>query len=37
MQSDMSGIGGSLIGVIRQRRQRKKFVAGLRSYLGWED
>ena len=37
MQSAMSGIGGSLIGVIRERRQRKKFVANLRSYLGWQD
>jgi hypothetical protein len=37
MQSAMSGIGGSVIGVIRERKQRRKFVASLRSYLDWPE
>jgi hypothetical protein len=37
MMSGMSGIGGSWLGLIRERKQRKVFVASLTSYLGGSD
>jgi hypothetical protein len=37
MMSGMSGIGGSLLGVLRERKQRKAFVASLTSYLDWRE
>lgn len=37
MQSAMSGIGGSVIGLIREKRQRKRFVASLRAYLDMQE
>jgi hypothetical protein len=33
MMSGMSGIGGSLLGLMRERKQRKAFVASLTAYL----
>jgi hypothetical protein len=37
MMSGMSGIGGSWLGLMRERKQRKAFVASLTSYLDWRD
>jgi hypothetical protein len=36
MVSGMSGLSGSVVGLMRERKQRKEFVASLTSFLGWQ-
>ena len=36
MMSGMSGRCGSVVGLVREQKQRKEFVASLTSFIGWQ-